>query len=310
MIWRIFAAAAAVCAAEAAVPSLAWGQAGDPPVPAPAGRPLAALDGLGFELEVNNDKPLAKISFGNRLTPEIDETSEGGGRFAQWSWSASASAPFGGKDDLTDEATWDKLSDGLELSVGISWFTFSNRDDGGVPRPTSAWQLGAEATVGFEEFEWRTPVTLAKHAEDRTPWSLKSYVNYYPSDMRTMVSFGLEHRRVYEGQEAEIVCRLVVVVATDDCAYASPGGPSVEEGVVASFEWRRTFDLPWAFADLAISPKFSYDADDGERGIELPVYLVPLGKSPVLPGLKVGWSSEDEEWTFGLFLKSSFSLGD
>ena len=73
-------------------------------------------------------------------------------------------------------------------------------------------------------------------------------------------------------------------------------------------EYRRTFDIGWSFADLAISPITSYDEGDGEFGIELPIYLLPHAKSPILPGIKLGCSSDEDEVTFGFFLKSSFSL--
>jgi len=42
--------------------------------------------------------------------------------------------------------------------------------------------------------------------------------------------------------------------------------------------------------------------------VELPVYLLPSGKSPILPGFKIGYASDEKKLTFGVFLKASFSL--
>lgn len=275
---------------------------------APAGRVDAFLDGIGFELEVNNDKPRAAVSLGGRFDPwasiHADRLTSS---FNQFSWNASFSAPIGGQDDLTAAQTLDKLSNGSTVTLSLFRFSFSNRDVGD-PSLTGAWQFGGDATVGFNNFDYRDPLTLAEHTDEETPYAIGAFVAYYPANSRSMVSGGIRFQHAFEAQDEVILCRPVVIVPANDCAHAPPGPPEMTEGFVLNMEYRRTFDLGWSFADLAISPIAAYSESDGDIGIELPIYLLPHAKWPILPGIKFGYSSDEDEMTFGFFLKSSFSF--
>ena len=300
-----------------AAPTGAAAQSGSPVVSpiaaveeaaAPAGRMDAFLEGLGFELEVNNDKPKAAVSLGGRFHPWTSTGVDGlTSTFNQLSWNASFSTPIGGEDDLTDAQTLDKLSNGSSVTLSLSRFSFSNQDVGD-PSLTGAWQVGGEATVGFNDFDYREPLTLVEHTGEETAYAVGAFVAYYPTNSRSMVSGGVRYQQAFEARDEVVLCRPVVIAPADDCAHAAPGPPEQTEGFVFNVEYRRTFDIGWSFADLAISPITSYDEGDGEFGIELPIYLLPHAKSPILPGIKFGYSSDEDEVTFGFFLKSSFSL--
>lgn len=281
-----------------------------PPQPSsPAGRSDGLLEGIGMELSVNNDKPEITLAFGRRLPPSRTVGDDGvTARFSQISWDLSASAPFGGKDDLTDPQTLDKLSNGSSLTFNLSQFSFSNSDAVGTPRPTGSWKVGGEATVGFNSFDYRDPGTLTEQTRDETQYSAGLFIAYYPSDFRSMISVGAKYQYAFEAQDEAILCKPVVLVPADDCSKASPGPPVQSEGMLFNVEYRRTFDIGLPFGELGLSPVVTYDESSDDFGIELPIYLVPSAKSSVLPGIRIGYSTENDETTFGVFLKSSFGL--
>ncbi len=282
---------------------------GPQPVASPAGRSDGLLDGLGVELSVNNDKPEITLAFGRRLAATRTVGDDGfTAHFNQISWDLSASAPFGGKDDLSDPQTLDKLSNGSSVTFNLSQFSFSNSDASGSPRQTGAWQVGGEATLGFNSFDYRDPGTLAEQSDDETQYSAGLFIAYYPSDFRSMISVGAKYQYAFEAQDEVILCKPVVLVPADDCSKSPPGPPTQLDGMLFNLEYRRTFDIGLQFGELAVSPVVTYDENSDDFGIELPIYLVPSAKSAVLPGIRIGYSSETDETTFGVFLKSSFSL--
>ena len=281
------------------------------PIPAPAGRQDASDKGLGLALEVNNDKPALSVSIARQLRPSLKAGGADGltSFFRQTSFSASATSPIGGKDDLVNPQTLNKLSVGPTVTMGVSQFRTSSRDEANGPKPAIGLQFGGEATFGFNRFDYRENGSLTKLSSDKFQYSVAAFASVYPADARSMVSVGMEYQHGFEAQDEEIVCKSQVVQAKDDCVKSPPGPPTEDEGLLLSFELRRTFGLGWSFADLAISPKATVDSLDGDVGLELPIYLLPLeSKSPVLPGIKIGYTTEKDDVVFGVFLKAAFGL--
>lgn len=300
--------AAMVGAAQAvATPAgAAGGTAPEAGPAAPSGR--SAAQGPGFELEVNNGKPEAGVSMAWPL--RVDQRAEGPdgrtGFYGRTLLTAAAAVPIGGGDDLTSPQLLDKLSNGPSLTFSLSRYEMRRRDDDS-PQDGS-WQFGAEGSVGVNRFDFREPGTLTKRSADKWQFTLGGFVTFYPPDQRSMVNVGVKSQRAYKKRDSEVLCKPVVVTPADDCAQAPAAGPTRNDDVLLSLEYRRSIGIGWSFADLAVSPTVTVDALDGEVGAELPLYLLPPGKSPVLPGVKLGYTSEEDEVTLGVFLKAKFGM--
>lgn len=277
---------------------------------APASRTKSPTEGVGFELEVNNDKPEATISWARKSQPCLRTGGPDGAtaHYRQTAFSASLSTPIGGKDDLTDPQVIDKLSNGTKLTLGVSRFGFSGSDAGSGYRPGMGWQIGVEASIGYNKFDYRLPGTLAKASDGKVQYGLSAFGALFPSG-RSMIGISAEYQHAYKAQDEAVLCKPVVVTPADDCAKAAPGAPKKDDGLPLAVEYRQTIAIGWSFADLALSPKATVDALDGAIGLELPVYLIPKGKAPVLPGVKIGYTSDEKDVSFGVFLKTSFGWG-
>ena len=194
---------------------------------APASRATSPLAGLGMELAINNDKPEASLSWGHKSRPCMHTGGPDGATayFRQTGFTASASVPIGGKDDLTDPQTLDKLSNGAQLTIGISRFGFSGSDAGSAYRPGTGWQIGVDASLGYNKFEYRQPTTLNKASVGKVQYSVGAFGALYPTDQRSMIGASVEYQFAYKALDETILCKPTVVNPADDCVQSAPGTP-------------------------------------------------------------------------------------
>ena len=57
-----------------------------------------------------------------------------------------------------------------------------------------------------------------------------------------------------------------------------------------------------------ISPTLSMNVSDGTWGAELPIYLLPGSDDTLTGGIKIGYTSEKKDVTFGIFIGAAFGL--
>lgn len=275
---------------------------------APTARTTSLLQGLGGEMEVNNGEARTSLSYGGKLLPRIcPSDADGAVRFRQTSYALTLSVPLTNDTDLIDPQLLDGLSDGPSLSFSLSRYSATKRD-----APTGfqsrAWQFGGEVSIGMNQFHYRDPVSLTKHGDWKPQLGIGGFLAFYPGDRRTMMSFGIDYQSSYEAAEEQILCKPVVTDPDKDCAKAAPKGPDRDDSLNLSLEYRYATGLNIFGANIATSPKFTYDSLNDDFGAELPVYFLPSAKSPVLPGFKIGYASDKDDVILGLFLKASFGM--
>jgi|GEM_PF-853238 len=93
--------------------------------PAPAGRNENFLDGVAFDLSVDEDEAKASMQVGGYASRTAFT---GGGNASQTNllWSIKAEVPVGGSSDLTSRSSLDALSDGSRLTLDLSLFGFKS----------------------------------------------------------------------------------------------------------------------------------------------------------------------------------------
>jgi hypothetical protein len=327
MIWKI--AGASVLLVAMTVP--AFGQtrcslppaspSGAGPIDGPSSQGNAGMGGASVELGINNDLPSTTVSLGKKFAPVWCVDPDNRTRFRQTALGISVSVPIGGKDNLTEPATLDKLSNGASMTASLSVFGFSSRPDPGPlgARPGFGWQATLEGEVGLKSFDYRDVGTLAYHSDDKVPFAIGGAFAFFPAPKppldgqqpitgaRSSMRLGVTYQHAYEAKKEKVLCKPTVADPSIDCMLAAPGAPDRDKGLLLKGEYRRTFPIGWDFADIAVAPITTYDALNDEFGVELPIYLLPFEKSSVLPGIKIGYSTTNDV-TFGLFIKQAFDF--
>jgi hypothetical protein len=276
---------------------------------APCGRSDSLLSGLGGEIEINGGEPKASLSFNGKLSPEIVATGSDGmnSSFRQTSYGLSLSVPLGGNDNLVDPQLLDRLSDGPALTFSLSRYNATTRDDPSGLK-NQFWQFGGEARIGTNQFHYRDPTTLTKYSSWKPQLAIGGFIAFYPGEQKSMLSFAIDYQSSYQAADEKILCKPLVTDPDKDCFKAAPQAPDRQDAVNLSFEYRQAIGKDVLDASLAFSPKFTYDALSDDYGVELPVYLIPKGDAQILPGFRIGYASREDEVTFGLFMKASFSM--
>lgn len=170
------------------------------------------------------------------------------------------------------------------------------------------WNLGARGSVSFDRFSFVTPVTLDEQKDREIGYSATGWVTYYPSDAVSAWKLEAEYSDAPEAADDQIVCKAVVVNPNDDCVKAAAAGPLREQALVFRGEYRRFFPFRSGNGGIGTAITGSVDALDGEYGFELPIYFSIPGQNIVAPGVKFGYASKEDDFTFALFLKSEFSF--
>ena len=168
---------------------------------------------------------------------------------------------------------------------------------------------GIEASIGVNQFKYRTPVTLAENSETRRQFSIRAFGILFPSDGVSMLTGSARYESSYEAQDDQILCRAVVANPNDDCVSGPPGPPERVEKLQFEIEYRRVFDPIPGLGRFAIAPRVALDAMSGEYEAELPIYLTPSGTNRILPGLTISYDSRHDEVIVGLFLRRTFNFG-
>lgn len=177
------------------------------------------------------------------------------------------------------------------------------------------WTVGLSGSLGFRNFDYVLPGTLAEKDVTHESYSVKLSGVYYPADRVSAFKLEAEYGEAYEPADETIVCKDVVSVPSEDCKKASPMAPEKQESLVFRAEMRRYLVSLDGGSGLGLALTGSVDALSGDLGVELPLYYNLGAKSPILPGIKFGYkkdvskaSNEDEEFSASVFLKTAFSL--
>ncbi len=169
--------------------------------------------------------------------------------------------------------------------------------------------------VGVKEFDYTLPGAFTDEDDTKVSYSLAIAGVYYPSDTVSAWKLEAEYGSTFEAAEEGIVCRTVVADPATDCKSAVPSEPTSKETLVARVEYRRFFILSNVDKGIGIAPTGSIDLLSGDIGLELPIFYKVGSKSPVMPGIKLGYTKdsskpndEDEDFTIAFFIKTSFNL--
>jgi hypothetical protein len=171
-----------------------------------------------------------------------------------------------------------------------------------------AWSL--RAALGYDEFSYYPLPTLTKTTDERVSWSLGAGITFFPID-RASASLDLDYARSFKGRTAVTTCPVPAAgAATVSCVPGPLEGPEQIETLTLAPEFR--YILPVSSTGLirriGLAPRAEFDILSNEFAIDVPIYLVSSEGGGLVGGPRFGYVSKDDEFIFGIFLGTSFSL--
>lgn len=175
----------------------------------------------------------------------------------------------------------------------------------------SVWMFSGGAKAGYEKHAFYDPLTLAKTKVDRTPFEVSADATYVFHGGDTSASLGYKFQRVYkdggEDEETRTVC-LPGGTPLLTCANGFIGRPLRDKQHLITAQVRHITDKGLFGLPTGFNPTVTYDAQSGEYGVQLPVYLLDNKSKGLTGGVRYDWLSKDHDSTFGIFIGSSFCV--
>lgn len=175
-----------------------------------------------------------------------------------------------------------------------------------VPASTLDW--GIEGSVGYQEFEFVTPATLAQNNSRKVEFGAKAFFAWYPVSAPLAITGSVAYQRGFEAQDEAVLCP-AGNGTTVTCVKAAPGAPALDENLLLAGGLR--FRLGGGAGKLppfAVAPLVTYDAIDKIFGVDVPFYLLANKDGGLIGGVRAGWRSDDKKLRFGVFIGSAFNI--
>jgi hypothetical protein len=171
---------------------------------------------------------------------------------------------------------------------------------------STMWRIGADAEIKLDRFTVLDSQTIAENDQIKPTFSAGIYGAAYPSDAKSAVVVRAGYENSFEAEDDGVVCKPVVVIVSDDCGVGVTDEPVNVEQLNLSFEYRQAFELGSGSTSIAFAPKFEIDAIGGEWTGSVPVYLLLDTDLPFQPGFSIDYDSEDDDVSFGIFIRTNF----
>ena len=175
------------------------------------------------------------------------------------------------------------------------------------------WFVGASATVGTRNFDYRSIQDFAEQDSDRTEYALSLFGGVNPDSRPLYLGLGFEYRRQYEAADSRTLCQPATGGAPQECFTAAFAAPErdIDSSLFAVARWKWDVDLGRDLRfPLGIAVKAAYDLEDRVFGVGVPVYFFS-DSSGLRGGVRFDWQDvEDDDARFGfrIFVGTPFEL--
>lgn len=170
-------------------------------------------------------------------------------------------------------------------------------DGAWVPRLEVFW------SIGTEDFEFLDQMTFSEQETNKTVRS--AGISLMGVNMARRYTLGLTYRyeMTYEAGEESTVCTEGDLSGVFNCITSPVGAPTRKNSDLASLSIN-VLRPKWAIASV-----LTFDFEDDEYGIEVPIYLVRKATdSTFTGGLSLGWTSDEKDLTAQVFVGAPFKL--
>ena len=178
-------------------------------------------------------------------------------------------------------------------------------------RNSPLYLYGASASVGFDDFDFRDPVSLEESDVTRTSYGISAYLGVAPKDAPLYFGAGVEHKITYTDQDEQTFCRNQTTTPVE-CFTGAFDEPkkntdssifTVIRGQTA-LKINNVIDWP-----IGVEAKVAYDFEDDVLGIGVPVYFIPNSDGGLQAGVRLDWEDKDDrDVVLGIFVSSKFGI--
>jgi hypothetical protein len=189
-----------------------------------------------------------------------------------------------GGQDACDEA---------ELKTANLYWAFQKLS-GALEVPTIG---GFTASIGRRKFEYIDPTTNESTSANHNGWTLGGHLGrYWRQAGYLAIRATLKSSWKAAESQPDEICRPVTGTPLTRCKVEAIGLPKKKTTGIGTIEYRRFISK-----GIALNPSFSYDFKNRIRSFVLPFYFLGDGKG-LTGGARVGWTSEENELTFAVFV--------
>jgi hypothetical protein len=166
--------------------------------------------------------------------------------------------------------------------------------------------LGASGTLGDQSFQSLNRTEFLVEDVARTPWQAEAYLGLIGSDLQWSIRGSVFHGNSYEAAENGEACR-ATMNGTEQCITGPDGLPIRTEATRMALEGRRLFNIGGG-QRIGIAPEFTYDLETDDFQVDVPVYFSPDAKGQLTGGIFTRYESDDDDFSFGLFVGVPFAI--
>ncbi len=172
-----------------------------------------------------------------------------------------------------------------------------------VHTPKSTPFLGAAIALGYKTFDFKNPMDNSDDSATETPWSVELYTGRYSSDRKSLFRLGFSYKEDFKASKELSICQAPDENGRQECEANRFAGPEDDNESAAFIEFRRQFSKESFLKAMQI--KFSYDFEENEPEIDIPLYLFSDSKKNLNGGVRVTWQ-EKNDISVGLFVGAAF----
>jgi hypothetical protein len=170
--------------------------------------------------------------------------------------------------------------------------------------------IAISGSVGYKKFNFFDGSTVAKANTSKVPWSAKlSYVGY-ARQSPLAYTFAVAYERAFKDADKKILCPIGTSGPNVECINGSIGQPTLDNNLLLSTGMRYRFLGSKKASNLAIAPTLTYNTNSRVFGADMPIYLVPNKDGALTGGIKIGYRSDQNKPSIGVFIGTSFGLVD
>ena len=168
------------------------------------------------------------------------------------------------------------------------------------------WKAGVKTSIAFNKIDWITPGAFTQNSSKPVGYSATVWVVQFEGNAVGAWKLEGEYSSGPKKADSQVVCRTVVVNPVNDCAFASPAAPVRKDALVARGEYRRFFPFANGKGGIGAAVTVSVDALSRDVGVEVPVFLTHPLIANIAPGLKLGYTTKEDDFTISFFIKTTF----
>lgn len=169
--------------------------------------------------------------------------------------------------------------------------------------------FGMDGTIGYNEFEYIDTVVFQKLKSNKLSFDGSAYIGLIDREREWAVRGKLSYTRAFENQNQLEICRPLNGGPEEECISGADGRPSRNQSAFASLEGRITLAKN---ADgspkIAMAPEFTFDLEEDEYAVEVPIYLQRNREGALDGGIRFGYRSDTKDFGVGVFVGIPFTI--